>query len=58
LRTEREFALHGDIDFIPTEQSTWIEAQRAIDDVELAMTVATAAADSVAPSTEPDDRTR
>ena len=57
LRKEREFSFYGDIDFIPTEQYTRIEAQRAIDDAQLAVTVATAAADSVAPPTEPDDRT-
>ena len=32
LRKEREFAFYGDVDFIPTEQYTKDDAQRAIDD--------------------------
>jgi HEPN domain-containing protein len=32
LRKEREFAFYGDIDFIPTEQYTKEQAQRAFDD--------------------------
>ena len=32
LRKEREFAFYGDIDFIPSEQYSRDDAQRAIDD--------------------------
>jgi hypothetical protein len=32
LRKEREFSFYGDIDFIPSEQYTKSDAQRAIDD--------------------------
>jgi HEPN domain-containing protein len=32
LRKEREFAFYGDIDFIPTEEYTADDAQRAMDD--------------------------
>ena len=32
LRKEREFSFYGDIDFIPSEQYTRSDAQRAIDD--------------------------
>ena len=32
LRKEREFSFYGDIDFIPTEQYSKDDAQRAIDD--------------------------
>ena len=32
LRKEREFAFYGDIDFIPTEQYTRAQAERALED--------------------------
>ena len=32
LRRERELALYGDIDFIPTEQYSAVDAQRAYDE--------------------------
>lgn len=34
LRKEREFAFDGDIDFIPTEQYSPAQAQRALDDAQ------------------------
>jgi HEPN domain-containing protein len=34
LRKERELSMYGDIDFIPTEEYTSEQAQRAIDDAE------------------------
>lgn len=37
LRKEREFSFYGDIDFIPTEQYSKEDAQRAIDDAEFAV---------------------
>jgi len=40
LRKEREFAFYGDIDFIPTEEYTAGDAQRAIDDATVVVTVA------------------
>jgi len=49
LRKDREFSFCGDIDFIPTEQYTRVEAQRAIDDAQLAVKVATAASACAAP---------
>lgn len=40
LRKEREFAFYGDVDFIPTEEYTEDEAQRAIEDAELVVKMA------------------
>lgn len=40
LRKEREFSLYGDIDFIPTEQYSITDAQRAIDDARFVVSVA------------------
>jgi len=40
LRKEREFALYGDIDFIPTEQYSFADAERAIDDARFVVSVA------------------
>lgn len=40
LRKEREFALYGDIDFIPTEQYSLEDAQRAIDDARFVVSIA------------------
>ena len=37
LRKEREFSFYGDIDFIPTEQYSKDDAQRAIDDARFAV---------------------
>lgn len=37
LRKEREFSFYGDIDFIPTEQYSKEDAQRAIDDAKFAV---------------------
>jgi HEPN domain-containing protein len=34
LRKEREFSFYGDIDFIPTEQYSLEDAQRAIDEAQ------------------------
>ena len=43
LRKEREAALYGDIDFIPTEQYGIPDAQRAIADAKLVLDVVTRA---------------
>ncbi len=43
LRKEREFAFYGDIDFIPTEEYTRADAQRAIDDARFVVSCATTA---------------
>ena len=40
LRKEREFSFYGDIDFIPTEQYSKDDAQRAIDDAVFAVQMA------------------
>jgi HEPN domain-containing protein len=40
LRKEREFSFYGDIDFIPTEQYTRHDAERAIGDARRAVEVA------------------
>jgi hypothetical protein len=40
LRKEREFSLYGDIDFIPTEQYSVNDAQRAIDDARFVVSIA------------------
>lgn len=40
LRKEREFAFYGDVDFIPTEEYTEDEAQRAIEDAQLVVRMA------------------
>ncbi len=47
LRKEREFSFYGDIDFIPTEQYSREDAQRAIDEAQA--TVAAAARTIPAP---------
>jgi len=41
LRKEREFSFYGDIDFIPTEQYSEADAQRAIADAEHVVRIAT-----------------
>lgn len=41
LRKEREFSFYGDIDFIPTERYSAMDAKRAVDDA--TYVVATAA---------------
>ncbi len=43
LRKEREFSLYGDIDFIPTEEYSRADAQRAIDDARMVVSAAAAA---------------
>ena len=40
LRKEREFSFYGDLDFIPTEQYTKDDAQRAIEDAVFAVQMA------------------
>ena len=40
LRKEREFSFYGDVDFIPTEQYSKADAQRAIDDAVFAVRMA------------------
>jgi len=40
LRKEREFAFYGDIDFIPTEEYSRVDAQRAIEDARFVVSVA------------------
>ena len=40
LRKEREFAFYGDIDFIPTEEYSQADAQRAIEDARFVVAVA------------------
>ena len=40
LRKEREFSFYGDIDFIPSEQYSKDDAQRAIDDAVFAVQMA------------------
>jgi HEPN domain-containing protein len=40
LRHEREFAFYGDIDFIPTEEYSFADAQQARDDANRVVTVA------------------
>lgn len=40
LRKEREFSFYGDIDFIPSEQYSKDDAQRAIDDAVFALQMA------------------
>lgn len=40
LRKEREFSFYGDIDFIPTERYSLVDAERAIADARFAVTVA------------------
>ncbi len=54
LRKEREFSFYGEIDFIPTEQYTRAEAQRAIDDARLCVDVATGVVTTVAPAAGSD----
>lgn len=41
LRKEREFSFYGDIDFIPTEEYTQQDAERAIADAQWIVSVAT-----------------
>ena len=41
LRKEREFSFYGDIDFIPTEQYSREDAQRAIDEAQTTVDAAT-----------------
>jgi HEPN domain-containing protein len=40
LRKEREFSFYGDIDFIPTEEYTRLDALRAMEDARLVVSVA------------------
>ncbi len=40
LRKEREFSFYGDIDFIPTERYTRADAERALEDARLVVSVA------------------
>jgi len=40
LRKEREFSFYGDVDFIPTEEYTRADAQRAIEDARFVVSVA------------------
>ena len=40
LRKEREFSFYGDIDFIPTEQYSREDAQRAIDEAQITVEAA------------------
>lgn len=40
LRKEREFSFYGDIDFIPTEEYSRKDAQRAIKDARFVVAVA------------------
>ena len=40
LRREREFAFYGDVDFIPTEEYTLQDAERAIADAQKVVSVA------------------
>ncbi|MGB9775048.1 MAG: HEPN domain-containing protein [Anaerolineae bacterium] len=40
LRREREFAFYGEVDFIPTEEYTLQDAQRAIADAQRVVEVA------------------
>lgn len=49
LRKEREFSFYGDVDFIPTEEYTRDDAQRAIEDARFVVAVA----ESVIPSRSP-----
>ena len=45
LRKEREFAFYGDIDFIPTEQYGRDAGDRAVDDAEFVIDVASRVVD-------------
>ena len=45
LRKEREFSFYGDIDFVPTEQYTRADADRAVADAVMVVSVAVAAID-------------
>lgn len=40
LRKEREFAFYGDVDFIPTEEYTELDARKAINGAELVVKMA------------------
>ncbi len=42
LRNEREFSFYGDVDFIPTEEYTEAEAQRALADARKVLSIASA----------------
>ena len=50
LRKEREFSFYGDIDFIPTEQYSQKDAQRAIDEAHVTVE---AAAETIPAPQEP-----
>ena len=41
-RKEREFAFYGDVDFLPTEEYSAADAQRAIDDAAFVVAIASA----------------
>ncbi|MCR4438386.1 MAG: HEPN domain-containing protein [bacterium] len=43
LRKEREFSFYGDVDFVPTERYSRQDAERALDDAELVVQVASLA---------------
>ena len=47
LRRERELAFYGDLDFIPTEQYTTADAQRAYDEAAWVVTLAAGAIDAL-----------
>ena len=47
LRRERELAFYGDLDFIPTEQYTVADAQRAYDEAAWVATLAARAIDAL-----------
>ena len=47
LRRERELAFYGDLDFIPTEQYTAADAQRAYDEAAWVATLAARAIDAL-----------
>ena len=47
LRRERELAFDGDLDFIPTEQYTTADAQRAYDEAAWVVTLAAGAIDAL-----------
>jgi HEPN domain-containing protein len=52
LRKEREFSFYGDIDFIPTEEYSRVDAQRAVTDAEWVVSMAA----TVIPSSDAGDR--
>lgn len=51
LRKEREFALRGDVDLIPTEEYTREDATRAVEDARAVVEVAKSSIEGFRPPT-------